>query len=339
MENRITHAMIKSMVKKALKDAKEAPERSVRNLVDLGLNFSTGKYQQRFLEVTREMLQDESSAYYRMIRDTVADIDSETLITFGMNIGYNSCTMGARTIRRMEEKEHLNIPWFLSFSIESSVYPVCARQYYSLIDQGMELGIYTYAIFSESFSPEIFSMFEKYSKCAFILFCSAEDISDEFLEQANRLHNLCTVVKESPDSPSVCRTLRQNGLLHGVYTSYSEDSAPDILNGRFLNCTEEYKPPFVFFVPAPSCPEHTQDEIYKYVLNCRQGQEYPSVVMDAMHDGLLVDEIISGNPVLILFLSNGTVITSRDPDPKACDNMTLRELLKKYLPAPLPPGQ
>ena len=99
MTNSISRVLIETIVRKTLRDIEESPERSTRNLVDMALQFSNGRFQKYFLETARGMLENENSAYYALVRDAVGNIDHERLLNFGMNVGYNSCTSGARRIR------------------------------------------------------------------------------------------------------------------------------------------------------------------------------------------------------------------------------------------------
>lgn len=48
MENKVSRILIETIVKKTLKEIKDSPERSVRNLVDMALNCSEGRFQHRF---------------------------------------------------------------------------------------------------------------------------------------------------------------------------------------------------------------------------------------------------------------------------------------------------
>lgn len=50
------------MLQKIFRDGKRSPRRTVRNLVDLGLNVSKGRFQTRFLTYAQEMLQNQESA-------------------------------------------------------------------------------------------------------------------------------------------------------------------------------------------------------------------------------------------------------------------------------------
>ena len=90
--------LIETIVRKAIRDIRDSPKRSTRNLIDMALNFSEGRFQSRFFETAQSMLRDENSAYYRLIPDMVVNVDTEKIIHFGINLGYNSCTAGAKKI-------------------------------------------------------------------------------------------------------------------------------------------------------------------------------------------------------------------------------------------------
>jgi len=49
MEKRMSRIIIETIVKKALKYIKHSPERGLRNLIDMALQFSEGRFQKNFL--------------------------------------------------------------------------------------------------------------------------------------------------------------------------------------------------------------------------------------------------------------------------------------------------
>ena len=59
MENSMSRFITGSVVKRTLKDIKDNPERSIRNLVDMALQFSGGRFQQDFFTTAQTMLQNE----------------------------------------------------------------------------------------------------------------------------------------------------------------------------------------------------------------------------------------------------------------------------------------
>ena len=83
------------MGRQKLNAIKSDPERSLRNLVDMGLSFAVGGEQKRFLQQAQHALQDENSAYYRIIYDMALHVDTEHIMRFGMMLVYNSVTAGA----------------------------------------------------------------------------------------------------------------------------------------------------------------------------------------------------------------------------------------------------
>ena len=96
--------LIETTVRKTIKDIANDPERSIRRVVDMAVNFSNGRFQKHLFVSAQKMLSNDQSAYYSLVRDTVGNINTEKLVHFGMNLGYNSCTAGAKILREIEEK-------------------------------------------------------------------------------------------------------------------------------------------------------------------------------------------------------------------------------------------
>ena len=156
--NTIARTLIQTVVRQKLNAIKSDPERSLRNLVDMGLSFAAGSEQKRFLQQAQHALQDENSAYYRIIYDLALHVDTEHLMGFGMNLGYNSLTAGARTIRRLESECGYDIPWCLTLAIDRKGYTAHESDYTNLIEQGKRLGIYTYLIIAPELPVGLFTL-------------------------------------------------------------------------------------------------------------------------------------------------------------------------------------
>ncbi len=56
MDTITSRVLIETVVRKALVDIKETPERCTRNLVDMALHFCEGRYQRNFFECAKTML-------------------------------------------------------------------------------------------------------------------------------------------------------------------------------------------------------------------------------------------------------------------------------------------
>ena len=117
MKKDMKRVLVEATVRRTLKNIQESPHRATRNLVDLGLQFSSGRFQTRFLTQAQKLLQNPKSAYYDLVKNIVTTVDHDIITTFGVNLGYNSCTKGAQRIREIEAEKGFNIPWALNLLI------------------------------------------------------------------------------------------------------------------------------------------------------------------------------------------------------------------------------
>ncbi|MGN0971845.1 MAG: hypothetical protein ACI4OY_07810, partial [Aristaeellaceae bacterium] len=99
MTRSVSYVLIETIVRRALREVESHPRRGSRNLVDMALNFCPGHFQQRFFQNAQHLLRNERSAFYPLIQDTAVHVEHERLLDFGMALGYNSCTLGAKKIR------------------------------------------------------------------------------------------------------------------------------------------------------------------------------------------------------------------------------------------------
>src|SRR5699024_10611123 len=117
------------------------------------LQFSSGRFQTRLLATAQRMLGNSKSAYYDLVRHVATHVDHEIITGFGVNLGYNSCTKGARLIRETEVQRGFNIPWALHLFINEEKLHAEPEFYPALLQESKSLGIYTYLLFAQG-DPE-----------------------------------------------------------------------------------------------------------------------------------------------------------------------------------------
>lgn len=305
MEKSMSKMLIETVVKQALKSIKDNPERGIRNLVDMALEFSKGRFQKHFFTVTQMMLQNESSSYYALVRNIVTHTDTDRLFTFGMNLGYNSCTEGARCIRKNEVDLDCNIPWTLSLQIDAANSENNYESYDSLISEGEGLGIHTWMIFSQDKPQKILSFAEHHPDSVFFVFCEPTSISHAFLDEVTDFHNVMLVLRYDESLSDLCATLREMRLLYSVWYQYGQQDVELILNGDLFSSTQELLPAFAVFVSEQDCPDEIQKLIYKTVKRARDEQCYSTILWELQRDNLLIDSIISGDAISVYFDKNG----------------------------------
>ena len=335
MERDLTRTLVESTVRRTLKNIQESPERAIRNFIDLGLEFSNGRFQTRLMKITQEMLHNQNSAYYTLVKNLAASVDPEIITTFGVNLGYDGCTKGAKTIREMESKRHFNIPWSLSLLINADKLETEPDFYPSLLQQGVSLGIHTYLLFVLNHPEKVIPFLRERQDCAFILFLHGSQMKGSFLREMDGVHNAMISVYVDQDMPEACQALRDSRMLYAVHQRYTEADKEQILSGKWLTLVLPHRPTVAILRADPACSSETQEKIYDYIVSVRDGQQYPVLFMDTKQDILKIDRIISDGECLVGFNADGTTRThegNRCEDSCNIFHHSLEEILQAATP-------
>lgn len=329
MTVKTSRIIIKTFVKTALKDADESPERCTRNLVDMALHFSKGRFQQEFFEMARAMLNNENSPYYPLIEDTLRHMDKDKLIEFGMNLGYNGCTMGAHIVRKLKRTENINAPWLFFLNIDTSCDDLLSH-YQTIFDQGKELGIYVYFLYTEKNPEKLLSLIEQNPDCAMILMCKSSSVTEDFAYAAESVNNMLIGVEYGDNTDTACLVLRDHRLLYSVYWRYTEEESETILSGSYARFAEEMHSPFVAVLSRPECSTPVRENVYKAVVGARVAQKYRTIPLDLFYDVERVGNIISPPSSVIGFDPSG-VIYNIDSNGTPLKHNIFKESLKDIL--------
>lgn len=310
MSHTVSPRLIETVVRKMLRDAKDSPERSLRNLVDLALHFSASPTQQKFFDSARQILGDEHSAYYPLVRDLLFHVEEERLVSFGMALGYNGCIAGARTIRA-EAAEGLRAPWFLTVQTSREEAAHRLETYQSLIRQGTALGICTYALLPEGSPRALLPLAAEHPDCAFVLFCQPEDITLSFLEEAEGLSNLVPALRCREEAETACQRLRDKRFLYALYYPYATDIGP-VLAEDLLSFAENFHAPLTLLLPQPDCPSADRQRVYDRVSALRCRQPCRTIPWDLLQDGQTVDRLVARDTSPVYFDPEGRLRAMAD---------------------------
>ena len=332
MAESMNRIMVNTIVKRAIRNLKTDPERTTRNLIDMALNFADSRFQKQFYSSAQSLLSNEKSGYYTLVKDTITQVNEETLLTFGMNLGYNGLYEGAQNIRKAETENGYNIPWTVSLTItEGKLYD----QHHRTVEQGERLGIHCWQLFSNHGVFECMTLAEQHPDSAFVIFCNANEISYSVLDYAEDLRNIAFMVSFDKDADVVCDMLRVSGILYGLFYTYSEKDRAAIESGELLQEMEQLHPAFSILKPQFPCQKELRQHAYHWVTKARLEQEYHTIPWELYGDMLLVDNVISEEPCWVGFDEYGQLHTQDGIDRTYGLNIfvnDLPEVLKRAFP-------
>lgn len=334
MKRSLNQTLIETTIRNAIRQIKDDPERNIRNLIDMALTFSSGRFQQHFLESAQKMLQNPASCYYKLVPDLINNVDTERIVTFGMNVGYNSCTIGAGKIRDIEAISSFNIPWTLSLELSGNDYQKNPATFHSLITQGRDFGIYTWLIYSLDNPFYLLELARNFPECAFPIFCSSEEITPALLDESSDIYNIMFVVKYSDDMEEACSMLRSGKFLYSISYSYDEQDIRKIIEDEILHDTENLHSAFTLLY-SNDFSYREYSPVYQHVLQTRAAQVYKTIPFDIIQDNHWIDSIISNQPCSLFFTQNGTCYSFTDQTLyENCNyfNNTLFDILQKVAP-------
>lgn len=304
MKNSLNRTLIEATIRNFIKQIKNDPERSMRNLIDMALSFTTGRFQKYFFEAAQTMLKKENSCYYKIIPDLVSNADMERIVTVGMNVGYNSCTFGAQTIRKIEAAEHFNIPWTISLELDRDSYHKNSVHYHSILSEGKDMGIYTWQIHIRDNPSYILELAEEFPECAFIIFCTPENITQSLLDYASNIYNILFLIEYGPKAEEACLLLRSQGYLYSVFYNNENPDFDTKQLDEILSDTENLNSVFTVLLSWSLHPQ-TTTALYQYVQQLRSAQKYRTIPFDFIHDTNFIDSIISEQVCSIQFTADG----------------------------------
>lgn len=315
--NSFTRSIVEGLVDQYVEEIRRDPKRSIRKLVDLGGQFAKGRFQKQIIGLMQSVLSNEKSPYYTFAQEIAEDTDLDRLKTFGINVGLNSWTVGAKMIREKESELGYNIPWSLTFHINDVFFAFPPEEIQRLVKEGKACGIYTYLLHFTDENLQTFSLSDYHAvagenpDCAFVYFLPPGYVrgQNQNISEISSLSNVMVSVDDSCAGwEDVLQIWKENRCLRAVHRFCStREEKEDIVSGTWLGRAISAGASFAFCFAAPSYPLAERKELESYLAKIRAEQKYPIFPMDYYADHLLIDQIISDGPCYLGILPDGTV--------------------------------
>lgn len=306
----LRRVLCEATVDRAIRDIQRDTKRSLRNVVDLGLNFTSGgRLFHTVLEAARDLLSDEQSAYFETVQTVLQTVDTDTIKTFGLNIGLEGCTRGAKKIRELEESGGFNIPWALTICAGDKGVGLADCQ--RLVEEGTALGIYVYLLMDRGMNVEALRQLSSANpKCAFVVLSGTLCAREDDTTHLSDLHNVLFLIDgDSPEKLASLRNLRGARCLYGLYRWYDAATACCVTDDDALDTYREGGPVFLCLIPRPGTPQEICRHVNGRTSALRKSRLYPYCPMELSGDLLAVDTTISDDGCAVTICSNGQIST------------------------------
>ena len=290
----LMHTTIQNIVKNRLNKVNLDTNRSLRQLIDYGKTFSTGRFQKYYLDLIQTALKNDNSNYFELIKKLTKETEQNRILDFFINLGYDSWTYNAQIIRKQTETLQINIPWLITIDTDENM-TLTNEEY--IVSQSKDLGINSFLI-NTNFklclerSLKLAELFPR--ACFFIktktVFCT---------EITSSSPTNCFLLLDLDDNFNIdiFYQLKKQKLLLGIYSktinlkNIDKEMKENSKNGILFTFIENDKP---------------DEDLYKKVLKIRNELKYPMILVNIFEDFMEVNKIISRNATT-LKISNSQV--------------------------------
>ena len=256
-------AAINVVLKKVDKDR----EKGMLGLVDFIEKYMSGEQVDMDFEGVKDIISDPDSSLCRFMNKALDEIDPHVLKTILLNLGFEAFLNGTKTIRKMREVHHCNIPWLILMDPTSACNLHCtgcwAAEYGNklnltydelsdVVKQGKELGVYFYMFTGGEplvRKKDLIRLCEEHNTCQFLAFTNGTLVDEAFCAEMKRVGNLALAIslEGSPEVNDLRRgegvygkvmhamdLLKENGLIFGTSICYTSKNCESVTSKEFV---------------------------------------------------------------------------------------------------------
>lgn len=332
----ITRTIIGTTIDRGIREMADDPKRSIRKLTDLGRRFSKSRFQTWLFSLFQELLRNDGSAYYQVLDDLLKNNRWDNLKTFGINVGYNGWTYGARIIREQAAIAGCQIPWILILHYcPDRPGGMTLEQIGNYLIQGKELGIHCFFFWHEDNlerSSDLLDLVENHKDCAFLWKIPDLELNRESVSRIADCGNLMLSLPfEGNHTQKNAWSLHQVKGLYAFYLFYEDEEIIKKLP-EISEQIEDGNCSFLLLIAKDDCSQEDHYKVAEFVYNFRLKQNHPFIPVDMYGDFTTINNIISETPCIFEVHSNGQLKT---PTPNAFhveDYPTLKKLFSDAMP-------
>jgi len=329
------HKMMRStvgaVVNRAIRDIQLDPKRSIRNLADMGENFSKSPAQKKFFEMTGDILKKPDNHYNELLVNMIQNVNADTIRTTSLNFGYTSLNYGAGILRE-NSKDGKKIPWVLHFDCRAGGNAFGLSRMDAIISDAVSLGIYTYIFQIDEAAerlPELMQICKNHGECSFFAAVSSNVFqrTQQLTEIPNLIYSVnVTGGEDEDDTDRALKVLHENKCFYGFHAYYTKENAEWLMSSRFTQRMTSGGCLFGAYVNTDINEKELEDQMYRYVCTKRGKKGEAPFVFDFARDIRYIGDVISCGAFLSVSINGEVKLNGgRSAD---LNNTTLSELLK-----------
>ncbi len=294
--NIVSRTFVESYIRKQIRSLKQSPTQTIDTLTRQLLERPKGSLEKYLLHITPEKLQDTQSGYYKLFHDILPKINTDHLVTLGMNIGYNGLFTASKNTQINSPESKSNALWAFMLSIDGINYEKKSTQYKAQITNKKKNGTRCFMLFIEKNAWKLLPLIKKEKDAAFFLFCPPSCLTEKFLDAAKFTKNLFISVAYNNDqstpipSTDVFKQLKTRKLPYAVHYYYCASDVESIKSGKIFKELSKEQPLFSFFISKKIISgndEITKEEkkaVYEAIVKERYWLKYPSIPFEIEED-------------------------------------------------------
>jgi hypothetical protein len=309
-----------------MEDMKSNTSRSIRNLIDLGLLFSTSENQKWFFNAAKKVITNPNNPYNALAARMIADVNNETIKKVGLNLGYSSLTYGASKLRNRQTAINCQLPWLLIFDISGSRTDAFFRLE-KLVYEGRELGIYSYILCPHEADDiaALCRIAKQCDECLFVFKISSALITDQTAKALGGIHNTAVSIQaEAVDLKleypvNAFRILKQNRCFYGFHVVYNGANASSLTAPEYIRSAIELGNMFGLYIADSGVSDACREAVYTFACKERGEHGQSLVALEWLSDMRNISEkILSSGGYMPIHLAE----KAYDEYKKAKDSLT-----------------
>jgi len=269
MNNDMNVRLLKAFAGRWVERAETDTKRSMRKLAEYGISFSSGSLKS-FFTLSREILNDTHSPYYRLASEFIKRTDKSRITQFGINFGYYGfadekkkdtplavCVDGRDVTDAASLHQHLT-EWDAHEAAICFLFCRNAQPPAAMIDR--ETGLWP--------------------KRAFFVFADGEiDLTQEW--HKNVMFLLDT---DAPDFTQKVKMLNEKKMLVGAYRRFDDGSADEAVSDAYLDRVHAAGVSFLLLLKGPDCSEDCRRRVNDFCYADKRRPKRPLFVAELSGD-------------------------------------------------------